>query len=71
MAETDADIAFDAGNFLKNLTSRPGVYRMFDDTGQVLYIGKARNLKKRVSSYFRASGLPPKTRALMKQMATV
>ncbi len=71
MAETDADTAFDAGNYLKNLTSRPGVYRMFDDTGQVLYIGKARNLKKRVSSYFRASGLPPKTRALMKQMATV
>ena len=71
MAETDADTAFDPGNFLKNLTSRPGVYRMFDDTGQVLYIGKARNLKKRVSSYFRASGLPPKTRALMKQMATV
>ena len=71
MAETEVDTAFDPEDFLKNLTSRPGVYRMFDAAGQVLYVGKARNLKKRVSSYFRRSGLAPKTRALMKQMAYV
>ena len=71
MAHTEVDSPFDAGDFLKTLTSRPGVYRMFDAQDQVLYVGKARNLKKRVSSYFRASGLPPKTRALMKQMARV
>jgi len=71
MAENDVDTPFDSAGFLKTLTSRPGVYRMFDVNGQVLYVGKARNLKKRVSSYFRRSGLAPKTRALMKQMASV
>ncbi len=71
MAENDVDTPFDSAGFLKTLTSRPGVYRMFDANGQVLYVGKARNLKKRVSSYFRRSGLAPKTRALMKQMASV
>ncbi len=65
------DTPFDSEDFLRTLTSRPGVYRMFDGDGQVLYVGKARNLKKRVSSYFRSSGLAPKTRALMKQMARV
>jgi len=62
---------FDAASFLRTLTSRPGVYRMFNAGGELLYVGKARNLKKRVSSYFRKSGLPPKTRALMQQMARV
>jgi excinuclease ABC subunit C len=62
---------FDAGNFLKNLTPRPGVYRMLDGEGTVLYVGKARNLRKRVSSYFRRSGLGDKTRALVAQIAAV
>ncbi len=71
MADTDVEPPFDAENFLRTLTARPGIYRMFDAAGQVLYVGKARNLKKRVSSYFRRSGLAPKTRALMKHMACV
>ena len=63
---------FDSAAFLATLTGQSGVYRMLDAEGRVLYVGKARNLKKRVSSYFRASGqLPPKTRALMKHTARV
>ncbi|MCB1859476.1 MAG: excinuclease ABC subunit UvrC [Gammaproteobacteria bacterium] len=46
---------FDYQAFLPTLTRRPGVYRMLDDKGAVLYVGKARNLKRRVSSYFTRS----------------
>lgn len=62
---------FNARAFLKNLTSRPGVYRMLDGKGKVLYIGKARNLKNRVASYFRDSNLAPKTRAFVSQIQTI
>ena len=68
MSDSDSASGFDASAFLRTLTSRPGVYRMLDAKGDVLYVGKASNLKKRVSSYFRRSGLAPKTRALMQQM---
>ena len=51
--------------FVRGLTSRPGVYRMLDDAGQVIYVGKAGNLKKRVSSYFSRNQDSPKTRALV------
>ena len=56
---------FDSEHFLKNLTRKPGVYRMLDVQGKVLYVGKARNLKNRVSIYFRASGLATKTMAMV------
>jgi len=68
MADIDPDTGFDAKSFLRTLTTRPGVYRMLDAKGAVLYVGKARNLKNRVSSYFRKSGLPTKTQAMMRQM---
>ncbi len=48
-------LEFDHVQFLKTLTHRPGVYRMLGDGGKVLYVGKAKNLKKRVSSYFTRS----------------
>ncbi|MDH3690930.1 MAG: excinuclease ABC subunit UvrC [Gammaproteobacteria bacterium] len=51
------------------LPNAPGVYQMLDESGAVLYVGKARNLRKRVSSYFRSSGLPPKTQAMMSRVA--
>jgi excinuclease ABC subunit C len=60
---------FDARSFLKTLPGRPGVYRMLDTKGAVLYVGKAGNLKKRVASYFRSTGLSAKTRALVEQIA--
>lgn len=62
---------FDHETFLANLTRRPGVYQMLDADGAVLYVGKARNLKNRVSSYFRASGLVAKTLAMVSRIADV
>ncbi|MDX1635272.1 MAG: excinuclease ABC subunit UvrC [Marinobacter sp.] len=62
---------FDSKTFLKKLTERPGVYRMLDAAGEVLYVGKARNLKKRVASYFRTSGLAPKTEALVSRIQAI
>ena len=64
-------VPFDCKAFLKTLTSRPGVYRMLDDEGKVLYVGKAGDLKKRVSSYFRKTGLSAKTRVLVDQIVDV
>ena len=63
--------AFDAEPFLASLTTRPGVYRMVGDRGAVLYVGKARNLKARVTAYFRASGLTAKTMALVAKVRDI
>ncbi len=54
-------------SFLRKLSAGPGVYRMLAEDGTVLYVGKAKNLKRRVSSYYRKSGLTAKTMALMDQ----
>lgn len=63
--------AFDSAAFLKNLTSQPGVYRMYNSQEEVIYVGKAKNLKKRVSSYFRSNLDNAKTRSLVSQIANM
>jgi len=65
------DTTLDHKAFLKTLTTRPGVYQMLDTAGKVLYVGKAGDLRKRVSSYFRKSGLSVKTQALMAQVTDI
>ncbi|MDO6639480.1 excinuclease ABC subunit UvrC [Shewanella sp. 5_MG-2023] len=57
--------------FLKNVSSSPGVYRMYDDKGEVIYVGKAKDLKKRLSSYFRANIPHVKTQALVARIANI
>lgn len=62
-------MAFDADAVLKHLPTAPGVYRMMDASGAVIYVGKARQLKRRVSSYFRKGAHNAKTQALVSQVA--
>ena len=62
---------FDSQAFLKQVTERPGVYRMFDADGNILYVGKAGNLRKRLSSYFRNHGQAIKTRSLVSRIANI
>ena len=62
---------FDSSAFLATCSGRPGVYRMFDGETRLLYVGKAKNLKKRLSSYFRKTGQAPKTAALVARIAQI
>ena len=70
----DAEAAatqFDARELIASLPHLPGVYRMFDSAGGALYVGKARDLKKRVASYFQKSGHEPRIAAMIAQVARV
>ncbi len=71
MPETPAEIAFDAEHFLKNTSTLAGVYRMYDARQNLLYVGKAKNLKKRLASYFRKTGLSIKTQALVNKIQQI
>lgn len=62
---------FDAKSFLKTVSTQPGVYRMYDASGTVIYVGKAKDLKKRLSSYFRANLPSKKTEALVSAIASI
>jgi excinuclease ABC subunit C len=62
---------FDPNAFLASLPARPGVYRMLAEDGTILYVGKARHLKHRVSSYFHGRAHAGKTQAMLAQVARV
>ncbi len=63
--------AFDPKAFVSTLPARPGVYRMLDAEGEIVYVGKAHSLKARVGSYFRADQLQPKVQALVRVIAGI
>ncbi|MDX9741569.1 MAG: excinuclease ABC subunit UvrC [Gammaproteobacteria bacterium] len=63
--------AFDSEELLRSLPTRPGVYRMLGEDGEVLYVGKASNLRNRVSSYFTGSTSNAKTARLVAQIRDV
>ena len=67
----DAAARFDAGAFLRTVPNRAGVYRMLDRRQRVLYVGKARNLKQRLSSWLRGGARDAKSMALLSHIAAV
>ncbi len=70
--ETSPDTApFDGKAFVRHLSNSPGVYRMIDARGELLYVGKARDLKKRVGSYFLKPRLEPRIMAMIAQIARI
>ena len=67
----DTPSPFNTDDFLRQCTRHPGVYRMYDAKGSLLYIGKAKNLKNRLASYFKTRDLSPKTAALVSKIASI
>ncbi|MGQ0835473.1 MAG: excinuclease ABC subunit UvrC [Gammaproteobacteria bacterium] len=63
--------AFDPREYVKTLPRRPGVYRMYGADTQLLYVGKARNLRDRVGTYFSASNVSPKIQALVQSIGGI
>ncbi len=68
---SDITPAFDVKDFLKTVPHQPGVYRMLSEKGQIIYVGKAKDLRNRVSSYFRGNIANSRTYALVKQIRDV
>ena len=65
------EVSEDIKSVLQNLSAEPGVYRYYDKDDKLLYVGKAKNLKKRVSSYFQREAENGKTRVLVKKIARI
>jgi excinuclease ABC subunit C len=63
--------AFDGKEFVRTLTTSPGVYRMLSSHGELLYVGKAGSLKKRVGSYFLKPRMEPRIAAMVSQIANI
>lgn len=68
---TQKPTPFDSKAFLKTVTTSPGVYRMYSSDNTVIYVGKAKNLKNRLSSYFQKNVTSVKTRALVQQIQQI
>jgi excinuclease ABC subunit C len=64
-------MAFDAKSFVAGLPNLPGVYRMLGKDGEALYVGKARELKKRVASYFQKQAQSPRIEMMLTQVAAM
>ncbi len=64
-------MVFDPRSFISGLPSLPGVYRMLGKEGEALYVGKARDLKKRVSSYFQKNVPSPRIQMMLTQVASI
>lgn len=62
---------FNSKQFLASLTSLPGIYQMLNDQGNIIYVGKAKNLKNRVASYFQKQDHSPKTKVMVKQIHNI
>ena len=62
---------FDSASFLKNLTTQAGIYKMLNAEGEIIYIGKAKNLKNRVSSYFKNSSATTKQQVMVAKIAAI
>lgn len=71
LSKETSPTVFDSKAFLAQLTKAPGVYRMYDAKGDILYVGKAKNLKSRVTSYFLKNGHSIKTQSLVKKIANI
>lgn len=66
-----AEVEFDGKGFAAALPNLPGVYRMLNEAGEVIYVGKAIDLRKRVSSYFQKSTLGPRIQLMVSQITGI